>query len=287
MTNNTDKDIQQRTVCLDKTLEPDRSEKKDTMMTPAKMAQQPVSAGEAVCPNCGAAIDADADYCETCHTYVRTDICSFCGAHITEGAAYCPECGCSKSGIVCPACHTTNIFSFCRQCGTPLTPEAEEMVREYRQSPMYEDIMTGVRELVRLERMLPCVSEQDMARDIATEQLRVKVLALLAHDRGDDNPHVEQCVTERLTAEQLEARKADIIARLTVLLDSVPQCVLTSPVKARNYVMAGRPVGLRVAWKCNYKHAMHSSPCGCAKPQMGGRWIVLGNNNAEQIKDDN
>ena len=36
----------------------------------------------------------------------------------------------------------------------------------------------------------------------------------------------------------------------------------------------------------NYKNAMHSSPCGCAKPHLGGKWIILDKNNIGKIKDD-
>jgi hypothetical protein len=50
--------------------------------------------------------------------------------------------------------------------------------------------------------------------------------------------------------------------------------------------MAQKPVGVRLAWKCNYKQALHSSPCGCAKPQMGGQWVILGHNTKQEIKDD-
>ena len=73
---------------------------------------------------------------------------------------------------------------------------------------------------------------------------------------------------------------------LSAILDklAVPAC--PSPAKARNFAMASKPVGVRLAWVCNYKHAMHSSPCGCAKPQMGGKWVVLGSNSNVEIKDD-
>jgi hypothetical protein len=50
--------------------------------------------------------------------------------------------------------------------------------------------------------------------------------------------------------------------------------------------MACRPQGVRLAWECNFKHALHSSPCGCAKPQLGGKWIILGKDIKKEIKDD-
>ena len=79
--------------------------------------------GKQTCPYCGAEVDVDADFCESCRHYIRKDVCSFCGAQLTGQEAFCPECGSPRGGIVCPVCRTLNDFSFCKQCGTPLTEE--------------------------------------------------------------------------------------------------------------------------------------------------------------------
>ncbi|MDE6354875.1 MAG: hypothetical protein K2L56_07470, partial [Prevotella sp.] len=113
-----------------------------------------------------------------------------------------------------------------------------------------------------------------------------RVLELLARERGLEPSVVPEQKSGRMTSEEHEKLKAEIMDKLSGLLSQIDVEPDVSPVKARNYVMACRPAGLRVAWLCNYKHAMHSSPCGCAKPQMGGKWIVLGKNSMEQIKDD-
>ena len=81
--------------------------------------------------------------------------------------------------------------------------------------------------------------------------------------------------------------KEEKMKLVTEILDRMAVPALPSPVKARNYAMAQKPAGVRLAWVCNWKHAMHSSPCGCAKPQLGGKWVILGKNNQEKIKDDN
>ena len=72
--------------------------------------------------------------------------------------------------------------------------------------------------------------------------------------------------------------------QLAELLNQLEAKAQISPAKARNYAMATKPFGVRVGWKCNYKNALHSSPCGCAKPHLGGRWVVLGEN--EKVKED-
>ena len=218
---------------------------------------QPVN--KSACPHCGAEMDPDADYCEVCHHYIRKDICSYCGAHLTGNEAYCPECGSPRGGLVCPTCHTLNDFAFCKKCGTALTDEARMLVKEL---------------------------QRDILREQANNKLRERVLTLLAKDEGIENPVITKPESTRMTKEELEEKKAAKVRMLSAILDKLAVPAGASPAKARNYAMASKPVGVRLAWVCNYKHAMHSSPCGCAKPQMGGKWVVLGKSSNAEIKDD-
>ncbi|MBQ3700324.1 MAG: zinc ribbon domain-containing protein [Prevotella sp.] len=245
---------------------------------------QPIS--KASCPHCGAEIDPDADYCETCHHYIRKDVCSFCGAHLSGNEAYCPECGSPRGGLVCPTCHTLNEFSFCKKCGTALTEEARMMVKELQKNPDYQNLMEIVQDFAKLENALPYNSERDIIREQMNIKLRERVLTLLAQDEGIENPVISKPESKRMTKEELEEQRAAKIRMLSAILDKLAVPTTTSPAKARNFAMASKPVGVRLAWVCNFKHAMHSSPCGCAKPQMGGKWVVLGKNNNAEIKDD-
>ena len=240
-----------------------------------------------LCPHCGSEIDPDADYCEICHRYVRTDVCSFCGNHLNGNEAYCPECGSPRGGLVCPVCRTLNNFAFCKQCGTPLTQEAKNMVAELQDSPVYQELMDTITEYNALDEMVPYKSERDVVRDQMNDQLRERVLTLLAKDKGEANPVIPVVRTKRLTKEELVEKKSEKIKNLSAILDKLALPESTSPVQARNYAMASKPAGVRLAWVCNYKHAMHSSPCGCAKPQLGGKWVVLGKTSSAEIKDDN
>ena len=113
---------------------------------------QPIS--KSSCPFCGSEIDPDADFCEACHHYIRKDICSYCGAHLSGNEAYCPECGSPRGGLVCPTCHTMNDFAFCKQCGTALTAEAKELVKELQKNPDYMELMDVVQEYSRLDTIL-------------------------------------------------------------------------------------------------------------------------------------
>jgi predicted amidophosphoribosyltransferase len=239
-----------------------------------------------VCPSCGSDVDADADFCEVCHHYINRNVCSFCGAAISENDGYCPECGSPRGGIVCPVCHTLNDFSFCKQCGQPLTEDAKMLLQKVRQAPEYKELEALAHEYNELQMELPFDTERDRRRDELSKQLRERVLKLLAEDEGVENPKIPDPPKKRMNKHDLQERKKRKMEQLTELLDRMAIPQNTSPAKVRNYAMAQKPMGVRLAWLCNYKNALHSSPCGCAKPQLGGKWIVLGHNSKEEIKDD-
>ena len=245
---------------------------------------QPIS--KTTCPHCSAEIDPDADFCEVCHHYIRKDVCSYCGAHLEGNEAYCPECGSPRGGMVCPTCHTLNDFAFCKKCGTALTKEARQLVKQLHANPDFQQLLEIVRDYSNLENALPYNSERDVAREEASAKLRERVLTLLAKDEGVETPVIPKLESKRMTRDQLEEQKAVKIKMLSTILDKLAVPPTASPVQARNFAMASKPVGVRLAWVCNYKHAMHSSPCGCAKPHLGGKWVILGKNNSEEIKDD-
>ena len=237
------------------------------------------------CPNCGAELDADADFCETCRRYIKKDVCSFCGAHLNANDAFCPECGNPRGGIVCPTCHTLNDFSFCKQCGTPLTEEARQLLAELQLTPEYKEMEALAKELQQMEMVIPISSERDKVRDQLSRKLRERVLTLLAQDRGVAQPVIPEKEAP-VDKKELEAQKEARLKRLNEILEQMAQKPEPQPAKVRNYAMACKPQGVRLAWECNFKHALHSSPCGCAKPQLGGKWIILGKNSRKEIKDD-
>ena len=245
---------------------------------------QPIS--KMICPHCGAEIDPDADFCESCHHYIKKDVCSFCGAHLSGIEPYCPDCGSPRGGIVCPTCHTLNEFAFCKKCGTALTEEARTLIKQLQLNPDYQELLEIVRDYSNLENALPYNSERDVVREQMNARLRERVLTLLAKDDGIEIPVIPKVESKRMTREEVEEQKMVKIKMLSAILDKLAVVPTSSPVKARNYAMACKPQGVRLAWVCNYKHAMHSSPCGCAKPHMGGKWVVLGKNSKEEIKDD-
>ena len=242
--------------------------------------------GMATCPNCGAEVDADADFCESCRHYIRKDVCSFCGAHLMGSEAFCPECGSPRGGIVCPVCRTLNDFSFCKQCGTALTEEARQLREKIMEMPEFQQMQKIADELQKLEQKIPYTSEKDKERDRKSQELRQRVLMLLAQDRGLDRVDANLTEHKVMSREEYDRKKQERMEMLSRLLDQMAQQPQPKPAQVRNYAMACKPQGVRLAWECNFKHALHSSPCGCAKPQMGGQWIILGKNTKKEIKDD-
>lgn len=242
--------------------------------------------GRTSCPNCGADLDPGADFCESCRRYVKNDVCSFCGARLSGNEAFCPECGSPKGGIVCPVCHTLNDFSFCKQCGSPLTDEARELMQQVHELPEFKEMQRLAVETQQLEQSVPYTSERELLKDQRNIQLRERVLTLLAQDRGIAEPVIPALDSKRLSKEEYDARKRECLTKIAAILEKMAQKPQPKPAQARNYAMACRPQGIRLAWECNYKHALHSSPCGCAKPQMGGKWLILGKDVKKEIKDD-
>lgn len=242
--------------------------------------------GKTACPNCGAELDADADFCESCRRYIRQNVCSFCGAHLSGSDAFCPECGSPKGGIVCPVCHTMNDFSFCKQCGTALTEDARQLMVQIHELPEFKELQRLATDLQQLEQSIPYASERDILKDQRNIKLRERVLTLLAEDRGVAHPVIPVADKKRLSKDEYEAKKKERLEQIATLLDKMVQPPQPKPAQVRNYAMACRPYGVRLAWECNFKHALHSSPCGCAKPQLGGKWIILGKDSKKVINDD-
>lgn len=240
-----------------------------------------------VCPNCGSPMSEGADFCESCHRYIKYDICSFCGAELQGNEAYCPECGNPRGGIVCPRCNTMNEFAFCKQCGLPLTDDARQLLQQVKATPEYRHMQMLADQLSELDMTMPLTSEAEVLHEEANKALRERVLKLLAEDRGISNPEIPDVPSKRMTQEEFNIRKHNIAEQLMQALEEMQTSETENPIKARNYAMAMKPAGLRLAWKCNYKHAIHSSPCGCAKPNLGGRWIILGQGSKPKIVDDN
>jgi hypothetical protein len=179
-----------------------------------------------------------------------------------------------------------NDFSFCKQCGSPLTEEAHLLLEKVHEMPEFKELQKLASSLQQLEQSIPYYSERDLLKDQRNIKLRERVLTLLAEDRGIAHPVIPEAENKRLSKEEYDAKKKERLEQIAAILEKMVQTPQPKPAQVRNYAMACRPQGVRLAWECNFKHALHSSPCGCAKPQLGGKWIILGKDVKKEIKDD-
>lgn len=251
------------------------SEQQQQTMT----AQQAATAGAGTCPHCGATVPEGCDFCEICHRYIKKDVCPFCGASIRPGDKFCQECGSMIGMVECPVCHTQNEFSFCKKCGSPITEQAFKLMETIRKDPEYQQLAQLTAELERLNNLIPVDTPAEREREAANNNLKLSMLSLLAEEEDRHLSPEEEQSTQSMSEEKIAERKAAVTESITAMLKKMQLKQTPSPVMARNYAMATKPIGVRTAWVCNYKHAMHSSPCACGKPQLGGKWVILGASN--------
>lgn len=243
---------------------------------------------ELCCPKCGEPIDEQADYCEHCHSYIDTEHCPFCYGLLGKNDTFCPQCGASFSGIECPVCHTLGHFGFCASCGSPLTDRARQDLQEaWENFPHKEKMLKLEAELEHLWLTKPIESERLRDGYEHVQQLCRRVKELMAQE-GEvtyETPGKE-AQEAHIFMSEVELRRVILEKQnaLQVLLDSMAMEPQENSAAARNYAMARKPHVSRLAWKCNYKHALHSSPLGCACPKMGGRWIVM--DGSSEVQDD-
>lgn len=240
------------------------------------------------CPFCGTKVDPEADFCEHCQNYISSDRCSFCGAPMSYSDEFCQECGSPRKGIVCPTCHSLSLFGFCAHCGTPLTDRAVKEQQAAWHEDFAQQVRTLEREIEELWRTKPVGSKLERARRDRIEELRRRVFKLLSED-GDasysDIP-VEREQGNVPSIDELRNQTEQKRKILQELLDRMATTPTTNPAQARNTAMARKPHISRLAWRCNYRDALHPSPLACACPQKGGRWIVLSGKEEQQLTAD-
>ena len=94
--------------------------------------------------------------------------------------------------------------------------------------------------------MIPLLSERDKVRDQLSRKLRERVLTLLAHDRGVAQPVIEE-KEPSVEKKDLDAQKEARLKRLAEILEQKAQKPEPKPANVRNYAMACKPQGVRLA----------------------------------------
>ncbi|MCF0196962.1 MAG: zinc ribbon domain-containing protein [Bacteroidaceae bacterium] len=237
-----------------------------------------------VCPSCYSPVEPGTDFCEACHSYMSKDLCSFCGAPLADTDTFCPTCSCNREGEVCPICKAPSIFPFCQSCGSPITDQAREQARVSWDVPFIHQVQDLENELENLWLRMPVNNESQRSRRERNLLIRSKVMSLLEKDGEILYEKLRE--SEPLINEaQLEDLKEQKRRQLQLLLDQMAIPEQPTPAQARLLCMASRPKVSRLAWRCNFKNVLHTSPLGCACPQKGGKWVVLTSDNVK-IQND-
>lgn len=247
------------------------------------------------CPGCGALLDEGVDFCESCHTYLQKNKCSFCGEDLDGEDHFCGYCGSPRDGIICPECETRNMFNFCSFCGIPLTDLAKMELKRVQSIPEYSKVSKLVEELEELEEELEIEEYNSKTRgdtigvderELPEKNINVSLPPKKA-ETGEKIyiPEKKNIVAEQTTREDKELVITRKKKELQALLDKLESSPKTTPALTRNYQMACKPGCSSVGWKCNYKHAIHANPQGCAYPHKGGKWIIVDKSGDDFVND--
>ena len=180
---------------------------------------------------------------------------------------FCPECGERRGELICPNCHTATVFSYCPQCGLPLTANAKQLTAAIEMDADFQEMNELTLELNHLDRIIACDTEGQIQRSNSNEDFRRHILSLL--DGEAPAPK-----SRGITTTEKEERREALIREISQRLQKMSAPVGINRAETRNRQMAIRPRGLRSGWVCNFKHEEHPSPCACAHPEMGGHWII-------------
>ena len=244
-----------------------------TRKRPAAVSHHAVKTGRN-CPDCGAAVDADDEYCSSCGTRL-VDYCPSCGAPMAPGQEVCDECGMSSRGVRCSKCGTLNHRAFCSKCNMPLTRAAERAVEKARKDPMFITAQQLAEKVDRLRRQLESAGD---AAPAPTEELTKAELEMQALLDGMSS------APGTLAPSNIRQEYEDTLKDLDKLFEEMLPPAGSTPQEQRNYFSARKIVLTTVTeqkyivrtpieWVCNYCGCHHKQPNECYKPFLGGQWV--------------
>ena len=122
--------------------------------------------------------------------------------------------------------------------------------------PEFKQMQKLADELQELEQKLPYTNEQDRERDRKSQELRQRVLMLLAQDRGLDRVDANLTEHKVMSKEEHDKKKQERMDMLSRLLDQMAQQPQPKPAQVRNYGKTGLGVQfqacvtLKPMWLC-------------------------------------
>lgn len=251
------------------------------------------------CPKCNAKTIPQADICESCGAWLLEDSCKFCYGKITPEDKYCPECGNPAGGITCPKCGLLSNFDFCSNCNTPLTSLADEQLLKLQADPEQVQMQKLCKEIQQAESEMKELgalaaeqpqlqSKEEEERELRRAMLRnidsyIKTVDPKRREESKlqppqkTSPSPKESLRDSLkTAQDTANRKNEIEKKkreAAEKLKGADSIKFPDPQNARRFFSATKPA-LPCRWHCNFADYIHPDPSNCARPDLGGRWII-------------
>ncbi|MHC1738237.1 MAG: zinc ribbon domain-containing protein [Ignavibacteriaceae bacterium] len=295
---------QKKNKVLNKSLEQEREKEQSARQCPHCKAS--ISGDDKFCGECGEALNSNhcpkcnaitypgADICEVCGEWLLPGKCRFCYASISDQDIFCPECGNPSAGITCPKCGSKSFFDFCRKCDTPLSEEAFQALEAAKENTALQDFILLQKEAEKLKEEIAKGTTAEPAKtpaQLKEEKEKAEKRAILLQieelnkktTTQNEKPKTKPAPPKSLFSEEDKKRLDAAINRKNELdkkqkeliqkLDSMQNQTFETPQKARCFFNANKPAG-NLIWECNYVHYLHARPQECARPDLGGKWII-------------
>ncbi len=231
--------------------------------------------------------------------------CAFCGEPMDDDEMFCSECGGPRQGIRCPACGAMAFRHFCGACGTPLTEEAFRQLERARRDPKVRRVADVAQEVERLEVEIEALEREvsapdesfldneaplgDATRSILEEygslfgDSDAPVPAATAPKPAARKADGESAAQRRERLRELKAKKLEKLQEMQRVLDDLIPDPADPPEIQRAFLTASkvavmetvtRKETVKIGWVCNLCGFTHHQPSECARPELGGKWIL-------------
>ncbi len=267
--------------------------------------------GADLCEKCGTYLNSES--CGFCgESLSETDaFCPECGSP-TAGIK-CPNCGTHNHSSFCTHCFTplNDIARFELEKARS-EPAYQQMLKV---SDEINELQQLINELNTSESQdqpifteptlptpnVPVKTAKQIEREKKNEEFMRMYESMMQNSKIDTNttsstsipqiiPEVVTTITSPVTSGAPETsgikRRKETKTELELLLkqkkqeaqkilDNMCPVDTLNPQMIRNYYMARKPPVSEAVWKCIYSHYYHPNPSHCAKPFLGGKWVVV------------
>ncbi|MCR6722075.1 MAG: zinc ribbon domain-containing protein [Chitinophagaceae bacterium] len=272
---------------------------------PGKSMEHEHLSGEA-CPSCNAPTKPGADICEACGTWLLQGKCRFCYAPFKSGQKFCGSCGNPPEGTNCKSCGTFTQFDFCPRCESPVSRRAAPFLEQLLANPELKKMQQEIQELPST----PSPQSDVVAKNNIDIQNELEKYFAKLEQKQPGKPassSFEITNENRDFSQELQNSEESMVQQIAQLSKENREIALqkirelqdrafSSNQEARLFYMSIKhafpKLRLNVCdsflgWQCVFTKSIHTDgPSGCARPEMGGRWICSDGVNWNSAHDE-